>query len=137
MIRLSSSRPRLSTPSQCSDDGPGKLPGRTSVRSTVVGEYGASSGAKTATTTKNRMSTAPTTAVGLRRSRRRTSRPRPPASSSLTATSSAVEADMLIPRPPRSSGAHPGVEDAVGEVDQQVDHDEDRGQEEHAALQDR
>jgi hypothetical protein len=78
MIRLSSSRPSWSTPSQCCDEGPGQQLAPRASRLTFFGEYGAMTGANTAMTTKLRTMKAPVIAPGFFRSRDQASAHRPP-----------------------------------------------------------
>src|SRR4051794_28034222 len=139
MIRESRSRPRLSTPSQCSADGPGISPGRMMLRSWACGSYGARTPANSPASTKMAMRTSPATAARLASTRLRASFQRPVISSPSTLSSAAVASERLTVPPAGCSRAHPDprVEDAVGEVDDQVhDHEDDR-QEQDAGLDDR
>src|SRR5580765_4539037 len=77
-MRLSSSRPSWSTPSQCCDEGPGQQLVPSASRLTCLGEYGAISGAKIAITRKLATMKAPTIAPGFLRSRDHASVQSPP-----------------------------------------------------------
>src|SRR5689334_4217472 len=136
--RDSSSRPSWSAPSGKPGRGPGADPGRTSLsRSWSFGSCPASSGANAATNTKASTSRAPRIAAGFRRSRRNASLHRLPAASSpanepgVPAASTCVAVVMAF-----SPHSHPGVQHAVRQVYDQVDHDVHDRDDEDGALQD-
>ena len=128
------SEPNRSRPSQWSSDGPGTLVGVTSpAHSAEPGSYGVSSGAKIATSTKNASTiSAPTMAVGLRRSRRKAparARRRQLLGRRIVAASSTGIGEA-------HDDPHPRVDDAVGDVHRQVDQRVDDRDEQDEALQD-
>src|SRR3712207_620204 len=127
------------------------LPGRISeIRYWASGSLGASSGAKAATTRKTSTMAAPRMATGSRRSRRNalrvSDRPLSPSGSApARAARASMRSRLRSPRdvigsaPVRfasSSDPHPRVEQAVGDVDQQVHQHVDDRQHEDEALQD-
>src|SRR5215813_10805234 len=116
--RESTSRPSSSVPSQCSALGPCS-------RSTTRprrGSYGASRGASTASSTKRPTITPPLMAARLFTIRRRASLQKPGERLRVTRTSSAV--------------ADAGVEVGIGDVGEEIDEHEGRGDDQERTLHD-
>src|SRR6185503_2358072 len=112
-MRLSRSRPSWSVPSQCSPDGGW----RRDARSCESGSYGASSGAKTAPTTKRPMSASARTFSGSRRIGARV----------------AMKERRRGRATARSATLDPRIEPVVGDVDGQIrERIDDRREEGHA-----
>jgi hypothetical protein len=149
MSRLSRSRPFSSVPSgKPSRGGSGVFCRISSIRYRTVGSFGASNGAKIASRMKISTITAPTIATGLRANRRNASTIRltPPSSVAAVAASASILSRFWVaiplmraprcarrhirghccassfPRYARSPDTHPGVDDRVGDVHQQVDY---------------
>src|SRR3954462_11531211 len=120
-MRDSSSRPSWSTPSRCSDDGPGEQPCVIRSRFCSSGEYGEMSGAKIAMKMNAPTNKKPICAPVFRRTRRHASRQRPLGWSK---TSSALSSSAMLTRA-SSRVPDPRVDHAVQQVDDEVHHDED------------
>src|SRR5438445_11282283 len=118
-MRESTSRPRWSVPSGCArPSAPARVGAASRARSDWrTGSWGASHGAATATRASRRTNAAP--AATRRRVRRAT---RPPRAASTGAV---------------SAGTDTGIEDAIHELDDEVEGDEEDGRQEHHALHDR
>src|SRR5690242_5102830 len=127
------SEPKESSPSGCPGDGPGTEDGVTwSIHSLVAGSYGVSNGANSATSTSSATRVAPMIAAGFRRSRRNAPRQRlvprsssPPEEGSRSSSSigPCIASRAVISSP----GPQSGVDDAVRQVDHEVDHGVDDG----------
>src|SRR6478609_5853188 len=118
MIRESSSRPSVSTPSRCARDGPHGQPWITAFRSCSFGLCGAMTGAKIASRRKVPTSAKPAIAPGFRRNRYHASPHSPPLGPSSYETSAASISAMLIGLGSRV--ADPRVDERIREIDEQV-----------------
>src|SRR5262249_9638784 len=130
-MRLSSSRPSWSTPSQCSEDGPGQQLVPSASRFTFFGEYGAITGAKIAMMKKAPTMQAPTIAPGFFRSLDHASAQSPLEGGLRERSVDSICATDMSAQPDAR------VEECVRDVHDQVHDDEDDCEEQDAALEHR
>src|SRR5689334_366010 len=121
MTRARTSRPISSVPNQCAAEG--AL--RTALQLVASGSCGETHGAKSASATKNATTARPTIAP-RRRTRRRIARCHGESSRGAAPIESTVTAAM--------SAAHARIDQHVGHVREEVEHDVGGGGEEHHAL---
>src|SRR5437773_446650 len=124
MMRLSTSRPSGSVPSGKAADGACiRIGNPRSLRLNAYGSRGASTGAMIATTASPRMTAALTAPSGLRRtSRHPLAHARRAAKRGAAGTGNA------------SAVTDSRIEPGIAEIDEQVGDDDDRGEEQHRAL---
>src|SRR6476646_7318271 len=123
MTRTRVSRPRSSVPNQWDADGGW----RTEVQLCAIASYGLNNGAKTASAIKNATMTSPKTAL-LRRKSRRTAR-----RSGVSGTSFAA-INLLLTAMSAMSRTQSRIDEDVGDVGKQIEHDVDRRRDEYDAL---